>query len=93
MEYEAVEYKGGWAVFARSCRCYVLFGSKARMKKRAAELNKEELMSQKVCGRCGCNEFNLLVNKEEVVVECRNCMKVAVRWKGSVIDARKNSEG
>ncbi len=37
--YEVCQYHGQWAIFDRKTRCYVLFGSKRTMTKRAAELN------------------------------------------------------
>ncbi len=42
MEYTVSRYKGEWAVFARTSRCYVLFGSKRRMNERARELNEQD---------------------------------------------------
>lgn len=40
-EYQVCRYGRQWAIFAATSRCYVLFGSKRAMERRAAELNKE----------------------------------------------------
>ena len=38
--WEAIKFSGReWAVYDRQSRCYVLYGPKLRMQKRAAELN------------------------------------------------------
>jgi len=36
-------------------------------------------MARYRCKRCLGTEFNLLVNKKETRVECRNCLLVALR--------------
>ena len=40
MQYTVCRYQNQWAIFAAASRCYVLFGSKKQMEKRAAELNR-----------------------------------------------------
>ena len=42
MGYTVCKYRGQWAIFAATSRCYVLFGSERRMRQRCAELNAGE---------------------------------------------------
>jgi hypothetical protein len=39
MEFQVCKYKKEWAIFARTSRCYVLFGTKKQMEIRCRELN------------------------------------------------------
>lgn len=41
MEYSVSKYGKEWAVFSATTKTYVLFGNKHEMKKRCAELNRE----------------------------------------------------
>jgi hypothetical protein len=41
MEYQVMRYKANqWGIFAKTCRCFVLFGLKKDLVKRCEQLNK-----------------------------------------------------
>lgn len=43
MEYQALKYKGKeWGIFARKCKCWLVFGTKKDIQERAKKLNKME---------------------------------------------------
>lgn len=41
MEYEVVRYKGNeWGIWGKSCKCFIVFGAKRDLIRRAQKLNK-----------------------------------------------------